>query len=315
MTRAFIPIPDGTGITGLENGGALKASSDEVYVPELLGVTDDQTGVTLGPLQLEIPEGGGLALDSLTFAPGDEPSSGFLAATVVATPLAATDEETTRRGALTFMAALLGAATMATTTTADDTDLVTLRVAEFEIADITAPATVTLVDIVDAVLPPSAEVLIDQQNARVGKIADAGEGVTLRQTTGPVRVYIRDTLGRLAQLLAWAKSFLPSDASLTYRRPFPDGKSATDFDPDEFVRLTSHPSIVSPIEAADEGRTILSVGGDEAPHSDDGGNSIGSWSLLDGTLIYEVGDDPPDADEWEVTTRLSAWQSFQHERL
>lgn len=317
MTRAFIHVPESVGVHDLSDGGAIRASGDEVYVPELLGVTD--TGVTLGPLSLELPSGGGLSIESLSFDPGKDGGGGFFAATAAGVPaVALADEETTRRGALTLAAAILGAATLARSASADTGDedeLVTLRVATLEISDITAPVRLTLVDAVEEVLPPTAEVLIDQENARVGKMSAAGEGVVLRQTEGPVRVYVRDSLGRLDQLLAWVRSYLPSDTSLTYRSSFPDGKLASEFEEDEFVRLTSHPSIIGPMEDADTDRTVVSINDHVVPHADNGGNDIGSWSVLDGTVIYEVGKDPPDAEEYEIRTRLSAWQSIKHEHL
>jgi len=175
--------------------------------------------------------------------------------------------------------------------------------------------TVSIIDAVADVLPPSTEIMIDQENARVGAIAEQGEGVTLRQTAGPVRIYVRDTLGNLQQLIAWAKSFLPADASLTYTRPFPDDRLASDFSEGEFVKLTSHPSIIDPVEAGEKDRTVLEINSHTVPHADEGANDVGSWSVHDGTLIWEVGPGPPEAEEWTVRTRLSAWQSIKRDYL
>ncbi|QCC57192.1 hypothetical protein [Natrinema thermotolerans] len=315
MTRAYIHLPEQTAVTDLANGGTIAAAGPDVYAPERLGIAD--TGVAFGPVLIETPPGGVAPLESLTFLPGSDSGGGLLAVGAPAAVAASDDETTatTRRGVLTFLAAVLGAAAVADTAGAADDELVTLNVAKCELAEPTAPVTVSVIDAVADVLPPTSEILIDQQNARVGKIVDQGEGVTLRQTAGPVRIYVRDTVGNLSQLLAWVKSFLPADSSLTYSRPFPDGKAASDFAEDEFVRLSSHPTIVGPIEASEQDRTILSIGDATVPHADDGGIDVGAWSLLDGTLIWEVGPDPPDATDWSVRTRLSAWQSIEHEYL
>ena len=327
MTRSFIHLPDSVGVTGLEHGGTFVATGDEVYVPAQLGIPPDETGITAGPILLETPPGGVVPLESLTFLPDDE-DGGFLGvAAVGAAGAGAADRGTdlerptidtpplSRRSVLAVFVAALAAAVVTDAAAADDDELVTLNIATLELGEPTAPVTVSVVDAVDGVLPPSAEILIDQRSARVGKIVDNGEGVTLRQTAGEVRIYVRDTLGRIARVLAWARSFLPSDMSVSYRQPFPDDRQASDYDTDEFVRLTDHPAIIAPIEASDDDRTLLEIGDEYVPHADDGANAVGAWSLLDGTLIYEVGPDPPDADEWEVTTRLSTWQSIRHRHL
>lgn len=322
MTRSFIPLPEGTGIEGIPNGGKIRSASDGVLSPETLGITD--TGVSFGPIHLAVPEGGVLNLESMSFLPGEDSGGdgllavtaggGAVAATKVTNPETQLEKRThTRRGVLTFLGAVLAAASIADPATAqDEDDLIALNIAKFDIQEPDVPVTVTVLDIVEAVLPPTTEILVDQVEARVGTVADEGEGVTLRQVGGPVRIYIRDTLGRLQQLLAWAKSFFPEDSSLTYQREFPNGNKASDYSEDEFVRLSSHPAIINPIEKSGPERTVFTINSTEIPHIDNGGDEGGAWDVLDGTLVYEVGPNPPASSEWAVTTRLSAWQAFRN---
>lgn len=318
MTRAFADLPQTASIDAPE-GGIIRANDDGVYAPESIYATE--TGAAFGPVHLETPEQSVCNLNNLTFLPGEDDDSGWLSVAAVAGTGAAAEHrdtpdppgsDTTRRGVLTLLVAILGAAAITDTASADEDELITLNVAELELEEPEAPVTLALLDVAENVLPPTTDVLVDQENARVGTIADAGEGVTLRQVEGPVRIYIRDTLGRLTQLLAWARSFLPEDSSLTYRRTFPNGNQASDYEPNEFVRLTSHPAIVDPIREADADRTVFEINSTEIPHIDDGASEAGAWTLLDDTLIYEVGENPPAEDEWQVTTRLSAWQAFRY---
>lgn len=322
--RAFVPLPKNAGIANIPTGGKVRAAGDSVLAPETLGVTE--TGVAFGPIELGVPAGGVCNLESLTFGPGESDDDGFLAMAAVggSAPAAASrtnsgDKETkhsqpTRRGVLTALVATATAATLSKRAGASEDELVTLNLAKFDLAEPNAPVTVTVLDIVEEVLPPSTDILVDQEATRVGDITSIGEGVTLEQTAGTVRIYIRDTLGKLAQLLAWVKSIVPSDASLTYRRPLPDDTKASEYEEDEFVRLTSHPAIVGPIEEADPDRTILMIGNTKIPHVDAADNEAGAWALLDGTLVYEVGSNPPAVSEWDVTTRLSAWQAWRQSR-
>ncbi|ELY68838.1 hypothetical protein [Natrinema versiforme] len=318
MTRAFIPLPESAAITDIPEGGTLRSNSDDLHAPETLRVTN--TGVAFGPVHLGFPAGGLLNLERMTFLPGEgeDNSDGLLAVTaaggagVASTRGEDTDTSHTRRGLLTFLGALLAAAAVADPASAQDEDeLVTLNIAEFEIAEpIDTPVSVAVLDTVDAVLPTTAEILIDQSEARVGEIADGGESVVLNQEPGTVSIYVRDTRGRIAQLLAWAKSFLPEDTSLTYMRELE--QPASEYETDSFVRLSSHPAIVEPVRESNGDRTVLTIGNTEIPHGDgDTDSEAGVWNLLDDALVYEAGENPPAATEWTIETRLSAWQAFR----
>ena len=312
MTRIFTQLPEHVAVPAVNGGGRVRSASDSVRAPPLLAPTE--TGVAFGPVEIQVPPGELVSLNRMAFLPGrDDDNGGILflsagaAGGAVAAPESEHDPDTTRRTVLGAFAAIVATSALAGQVTADEDDeTVALRVAEFELEPLDTPVRVRVLDLLDDVLPPTSEILVDQRSTRVGTVAEVGEGVTLRQSGGEVRVYIRDSRGNLAQLLAWAKSFIPSDESITYRRPFPNGRSADEYAEDEFVRLTSSPPITETIRNAGPDRTVFEIDGTTIPHESEGSNDRGAWLLIDNELVYEAGPDPPPGEEWQVITRLSA---------
>jgi hypothetical protein len=291
-----------------QEGGMVRSGSDEVLAPEQLSITP--SGTAFGPLEAGVAEGGMLTLDRVRFGPGESDDGGLLfgAGALAIGSTKASDTSTTRRGVLALVAAtvLAGAATQRGAAQSDDEE-VTLRVGELEVAKTTAPIRIRVIDIVDDVLPSTTELLVDAAGTRVGTISEPSEGVSLpADTTGTVRVYLRDSRGQFAQLLAWANSFLSFDEPITFRREFPDGKQASDYSEGEFVRLTRHPSIIGPVEDQGPEATVLTIGNTDIPHEEEGGDEAGAWALFDGSMVYEPGPNPPAASEYEVRVGVGA---------
>ncbi|MFC6720894.1 hypothetical protein ACFQGT_00410 [Natrialbaceae archaeon GCM10025810] len=302
-------------------GGEVFWNGEESRLPETFGRTP--TGALLGPIEFGVPQGGTLELEDLTFMPGEDDDSWLSLSTTApfaAAPVAANSETAEsvtlgRRGVLTLIGAIAGATMVAGPAVAqeDEDDTISLHVATATVESADAPWSIRILDIVDEVLPPSTEILVDQDATRVGKIAEADEAVTLRPETGEVRVYIRDSLGMLTQILAWARSFLPGDTSLTFRRTFPDGNQASDYEVGEYVKLTEHPAIVNSVEDSGQDRTVFTIGDTQIPHVDEGETTeAGAWDLVGDGLVYEVGENPPAEEEWEVRTDLSLLQSIRY---
>lgn len=322
MTRPFYRLPETASIDLPQNGGLVRSGADTVLAPEAMMCT--QIGVAFGPLHIATP--GIVTIDDVSFLPGDDGGGwiSFGAGAGVAAAGGGVETESDgvdpptpsveRRGVLTLLGALLVAASYGPARVyaqEDGDEVVALNIAEFTIGSLDAPVSVSIIDAVEDVLPTTTEMLVDQEETRVGEIVSAGETVELLQQPGTVNVYLRDSKSKLAKLLSWVSSLLVSDESLTYRRTFPDGNMASDFDEGQFLTLTEHPAIIDPVEASDPDDTILEVGSTQIPHESRGASEAGLWSILDGSMIYEVGPNPPASEEWQVTTRLSGWQKYR----
>ena len=309
----------GEGVTfDPDDGGQIRVGGSSVYPAGTILATEG--GVGLGPLVFAVPENGHLELTRLMYLPseGDEgDDDGLLSFGVAGSAAGAASSQTepasdgddapvapTRRTVLGLAVGLLGGALVGPAagqeTEDDKEDLVTLQIAEADIAYLDAPLSLTLTNNVQGVLPASTDVMADIDGGRVGETATAGETMTLAPSTGQLTVYLRDSRSRIARILAWARGLL-SDESLSY-----DGRElqqpASEYVENEFVRLSSHSAIVNPI-IEDISATALTIGDTPIPHADDA-NDAGGWDIVGGTLIYEVGPDPPDATSWTVETRL-----------
>lgn len=315
-TRPFVRLPE-TATVDPPAGGKIRAGSDDVLAPGALHCTE--SGVAFGPLYLGIPESGTCTVERVSFLPGTDEDGGWLFGAVAAgaagervrcqechddTHERPRGPAVSRRGMLTLAGALLAAAAVEPTRVAgDDEDLIALHVAEVDLEAVSDPVHVRVLDVVDEVLPPSTELLVDVEETRAGEIADPSEGVTLADgTEGTVRIYLRDSMGALARLFAWARSLFSRDDELVFRRSFPDNRNASDYDEEQFVRLTRHPAVVEPASEAPE-EVIMTIGNTYIPHEDEGGNDAGAWAIFDDALIYEVGPDSPAVDEYEIRMR------------
>lgn len=326
MSNEFKSLPSGI-VLELPDGGPIHVTDGDVESPTRTTLTD--VGCEFGPL--DISPSGYLGLSDLTYLPGEGGgwiSFGVAGATGLAGERTLRDDDLdsefdaqrgdipsqptpTRRGVISVFGALaIAAVGTGTVAAADSDDQVTISLVEFAVSEIKAPVTVSVIDSVDNVLPTTTEVLVDQEGVRTGSISEPDEDISLRQESGEVSIYLRDSRSKLEELLAWVLGWIPRDESLTYRRTFPDGNLASDYDQGEFVRLTSHPAIVDPIRESVHESTVLKVGNTEIPHSEQGSSEAGVWSNLDDSLIYEVGPNPPASDQWSVTTKLAAWQTI-----
>lgn len=315
----------------IPDGGTLVVGENVVVPGEFGAMTTD--GVGFGPLHLGVPHGATVTVTNLGFEPGGE-RDGLLAGATLAAGGAATkrdtigehtpdrktlradgdvstpDDEGPRMTRRAVFGAAIGLATAAlgvgTVAASDDGD-VTLRVARFTVAEADGPLHISALDLVDQVLPPEAELLVDVSGTRVGGVADPGEGVSVDDEAligEEVRVYLRGSIAIWWQILAWAAGQLPGETEVTYSREFPDGRQATDFDESEFVELSDHPGIVDPIRRVDHNEVLVEVGNTPIPHESEGSTGEGAWSLFDDALIYEVGRNPPAASEYHITIGL-----------
>lgn len=298
----------------IPTGGHLAiVGGESVDVPVAGAATP--TGVGFGPLEVGVPEDAYAHVERVEFAPGEDSSGGLFALTLAAGTAggakaadapddARLESPSLSRRAVLGAAVGLATAAVAGRTVAGAEEMVTLRIAELDVPETNAPIQVSVLDLVDEVLPPTTEMLTDVDGARVGQMAEPGEGVTLAAdtaTAGTIRVYLRDSISRLDQLLSWALSLLPSNTEVTYARTFPGDTKASDYSEGEFVTLTEHPSIVEPLEDSDPKEVRLVIGNTTIPHESEGANGAGAWSVFDSSVIYEAGSDPPASGEYEIT--------------
>lgn len=308
----------------IPDGGTLQWSGDG-EVPETIGTT--RTGAILGPLEFAIPPDGALDVSEVLFTPGepDDDSAFFglsvlaasgvgTAGTTAAAPREAVkmpdvDSAVTRRTVLGLLAAIAGSLAVADTAVAQE-EQVTLTVATIQVADASDPYSIRVLDIVDSALPPTTDLLIDQEGMRVGGIGSADERLDMQPEAGEVRIYVRDSVSNLTRLLAWAKSFADIDDSIAFSRTLPNGNQASDYSEETIIRMTEHPAIVDAIKDAGPNATRLTINSTTIPHVDDGASEPGAWDILGDAFIYEVGANPPAASEWTVETRLSFTQQL-----
>ncbi|ELZ38783.1 hypothetical protein C471_09440 [Halorubrum saccharovorum DSM 1137] len=315
---AYLTFPKNASVDP-PRGGIIRSASNDIAIPQQLSCTP--TGAALGPVYLGVPNSGGVcSIDRLDYLPGDDDGSGLLAVSVAAgtgegvrrradgapewIEAPDVDPSTTRRGLLGMFAGVLALGLFgdnaAAQTDDESEEEVTLRMAEVDVSGVTDPLSVRVIDVIDAVLPPTAEILVDADDTRVGEVTEPGEGVVLPTgTEGTIRIYLRDARSRLAALLAWVSGFLRTDEELVFKRELP--KEATEYSDAEFVRLTEHPAITGPIADADPDEVILTVGNTQIPHADDRGSSeAGQWTTVDDALVYETGENPPASSSWEI---------------
>jgi hypothetical protein len=318
-SRQFgIEIPDGGTLQWSGNG----------EVPETFGTT--RTGAILGPLEFGIPPDGTLDVSNVQFTPGEpeeDDESSFLgvsvltagAGTAAATAAAAPreradrpglDSEVTRRSVLGLAAAIAGSLALGGTAVAQEDEQVTLTVATIDVEEVSDPYSIRVLDIVDDALPPTTELLIDQEGTRVGGIGSADERLDMQPESGKVRIYVRDSVSNFSRLLAWVRSFAEFDESIAFSRTLPADNQASDYDEETIIRLTEHPAIVEAIKSSGPEATRLTINSTEIPHVDDGPSEPGAWDILGDSFIYEVGPNPPAASEWTVETRLSYTQQL-----
>lgn len=330
MTRPYILVENPPIAYDIPTGGHLAVVGGEVSIPQTVACT--ATGVGLGPVQVGVPEGDHAAVETLEWTPEDDEDGGWISLSVAAGASAgavAADRRQTdgqhltfdesdhpkarRRTVLGAAAGLVTSGLLSVTVSAEDDDLVTLTIAEVEFTAASGPIQVSVLDIVDEVLPSTTDLLVDVEGTRTGEITDPGVGTTIAAedvSPGTVRVYLRDSLGKLAQILAWARGLLPGSAEVTYSRTFPDDTKASDYDEGEFVTLTEHPSIVTPVEEGDPEETRLVIGNTIIPNESTGGNGSGAWSVFSDSVIYEAGSDPPASGEYTITVGLGLVEQF-----
>lgn len=319
MSRPFIKIKSPPIAFDIPTGGYFAVLGEEVEIPVTVACTD--TGVGVGPVHVGVPEGDHATVNRVDFTSDEDDDGGWFSLSVAGgsagaaatAPRRGTEDEgsdppnATRRSVIGAAAGLVTAGFVGVSSVAAEEELVTLTLAEFEFTEVSGPIHVSVLDIVDEVLPQTTDLIVDVDGARTGEFAEPGVGTTIAAEAaakGPIRVYLRDSVGKLAQLLAWARGALPGSADVTYTRTFPDGTKASDYSEGEFVRLTEHPSIVEPVVENDPKETKLVVGSTRIPHEGDGVDGVGAWSVFSDSLIYEVGPDPPAASDYEITIGL-----------
>lgn len=330
MTRAYIQL--GEGVTfDTPKGGKIRSGSSDVMAPSAIHYT--QTGVSFGPLYVGIPDGGSVCtLDRVAFLPDDDDGDdGFLIFGITAggsseyvrrnsgngEPTAEPPDDelsATRRSMLALAVTIIGAALAGGRVAAQNgDDLVALNIAEIDISKLDSPITIRVLDVIDDVLPPSTEIMVDADEARVGEIGDPSEGVTMpAETTGTVSIYLRDSMGKLDRLLAWAKG-IGGDEEITFAREL--DQKASKYDEGKFITLTEHPALVEPVRESGPSETVLTVGNTVIPHQDDGASEAGSYGVFEDSLIYELGPNPPASAAWELQTRLGTLAAIRTKYL
>jgi len=316
MTRAYSTLGEGVTLNPPE-GGPIRCGSGPVAPP--VAVTGTREGVAFGPLLLSVPPESRLQVDRLMFMPSETDDDllvfGGLAAGGTAghsaPPRTRPDGDdagglrTTRRGVLALATGLLATAAAGTVSAQDGSERVSLAICE---ADVEAfgPVSVSVMDTVRNVLPPETDVLIDADGVRRGSMAAPRDVVTLPPRVRTVTVYLQTARERLPRLLAWARGLLPTDAPIEISGELP--QPASEYDSGHVVTLSSHQSLVGPIEDSGPDATAVSIGGGDVPHGDVTGGDLGVWDVTDGEVVHKIGAQPPTAAEWSVVTRLGPIQ-------
>lgn len=311
MTRAFVQLAETVSIDPPE-GGIVRSSSANVRAPSVMPITPSGPG--FGPLYVGVPSGSVCTLSEVSFLPGSDDDGGLplIGLGVAAAPAPGPDDSepsASRRGVLALVASILAAGVGSAAT---DSDLVALNIAELEVKQTDGPIAIRVLDIVSDVLPTSTEILVDAASTRVGQIADPEEGVIIpKSTSGTVKIYLRDSESRLSKLLAWARGLVASDDEVEFTRTL--SQPAADFTEGTFVKLSGHPALVEPVKATNPARSRLTIGSTDIPHSDEDATSeAGAYGVFDGSLVYEVGPNPPNSDEWALRTRLGLLAEVEH---
>lgn len=276
------------------------------------GDEDDDSGFL--PLQgvhvggATVAGGGLVAAGRTAHGEADGSDSGRnTSGTTVDPPRSRTLGRLTRRDTLGLFGAIAAGIGLAATgtDTASANEEVTISLATVTVEDVDGPWSLRVLDLVDDVLPPTTELLVDQDGTRVGSVSDATERTDIQPDSGEVRIYVRDSLGNLTRLLAWVSSFLNVDDELRWERTLPNGNRASDYDEGDIIRLTEHPAIVTPVDEAGHRSTRLTIGETEIPHHDENGSDEpGEWDILGDAIVYEPGSNPPASSEWSIETRL-----------
>lgn len=310
MSRAYSRYPAGSTFD-LPEGGLVRSGGD-VYAPALTATTPIDVG--FGPVAVGTPEDSLTQVSSLSYVTGSESDLPILGVGVGIGGVAAGSQadrsdlpdsppnpSMTRRAVLGLTAGLI--ATAGTAEAASDDETVELGLATFTIDKSTGPVSVRVLDIVDEVLPTTTDILVDAEDVRVGEVADPAEGVTLPQsTTGEVTIYLQDARGKLQKLWAWLRSLVGGDAGIDFKRKLP--KPAAEYAEGDFVKLSSHNSLVQPVEAAPDD-VRLRIGSTTIPHeSAEETAEVGSFGVFDGDLVYVVGSSPPNSADWRLETNL-----------
>jgi hypothetical protein len=282
MSQAYAKYPERTTFD-LPDGGLVRSGGD-VFAPNLTAVTP--VDVAFGPVAIGTPSGSLTTVSDLSYATGQEDDGlpligvGILAAGTAqeagvdrdSVPEPTPNPSTTRRAFLGLAAGILATSGSAM---AQSDETVRLGLARFSVDDATGPLSVRVLDIVDEVLPTGTEILVDAAGTRVGKVAEPGAGVTLsKEVRGEVTVYLQGSKGLLERLLAWIRSFVGGDAGVTFARQLP--KPAAEYDAGTIVDLSSHPSLVAPVEAGAPDEIRLRIGSSTIPHeSESSGSELG----------------------------------------
>ena len=129
-------------------------------------------------------------------------------------------------------------------------------------------------------------------------------GDVLPETTGTVTVGPSGAAGGLLSGLLGSKS--QEYAALTLEKPISEA------DPGERLLITDNDILVDTIQRTGSRRTTCTINGESIPHIHESASSpAGSYAIMDGQLVYEVGSDPPGGETATVTVYASRTEEFK----
>jgi len=284
-----------------------------------------ELGLGFGPLRIVPFAGTTVRIDELSFSALDESILPFLnAASGVTTETTAVgagaalvaasapDEDVAlrRRDALIAAGTVATAGLAASGTAAaddddndeddddDDSDAQTRHVAEFELTENPRGIGIRIDDVTENYLPHGETYYVKLDGSVVDSIETGnGEMLTIGPTkTGSVRVVSESEVSLVQRILNQIQG--GDEINYTFNRDEP----VSEFSRGEEIVITDQELVIEAIQSAGTDETVIEIGDENIPHTDDRSSQRGNWYLRDeAALVYEAGLDSPDSENIELT--------------
>lgn len=285
-------------------------------------------GLGFGPLRIAPFAGTTVRIDELSFAALESSFWPFLSAASGVTnqqtatagagaallAASAPDEEIalTRRDAL--VAAGVAATTALATGTAaadddddDDTDEATRHVAEFELSENPRGIGIWIDDMVADYLPHGQTYYAEVDGSTVDSF-ETGNGESLvigPKIEGTLRIISESEASLVQRILVQ----IQRGEEIKYT--FQLDEQLDETPRGETVLITDQPIVIDAIESAGSSETLIEIGGENIPHTDEGSSTRGNWYIRDEvSLVVETDVDSPDSQQVELTINAGLLDSL-----
>ena len=303
----ILAIDDGEG-----GGFGIKEHADVVAIDEL---TQTPIGMAFGPLHFATPDGDTAVLERLEFLPEFE-SGGFLGVASVgvfgAAAVAHDDDDehpVPRREFVVLIGAALGGAALSTAASADGDEFAAV---EFELSRNDTVTKLSILDRVEAVLPPGVEYHIDHGGTRVDTLdpsKDDERGRFSVSGTGTFRVYVSDAMRFRDRIASWLAGLFSGPESVTFAFELSETAAEIAERDDPVEVLTTHPAVVTAMQDSGPGGAIMSIDDTSVAHEDERWSGSAGVYRVERTdvagetrdaLVYEASAEAPDSQDVEL---------------